>query len=411
MGRKACNTERGSRVAREKRKREALYAAALMDKQAAPGCSLAAVAHRHSLCARELQRRWRRHQRAVADGDPSPSTAAARDRRGGHNRAFTAAQEALLSDMVLSSTPAMTHSEIQRAAIQLKRDVHVAAHGGVRELRRDAMFKASPRFIAQFKRRNRLSSHRTTIRWVSKSMPDPVEQEHNILNFVNDVRTAIDTHGTRNVLNMDETPVSKCDHPITGVVRTGSGRAAECRSNAGNRLNITHFPCISAAGDKLQLCAIIKGKTARSLKKIQEGASAAANRVRLYFSPTGWINAGIMLLWLEDVIKPFLHGEPGALLLDDYHAHWTAEVRDKAAAMHLQLIKVPPGLTSYYQPLDVSFNGPMVKARQRIWLHQRLVNPAASDTHQNAVERAQLAYEGLSRASTIDAWRKAFLVD
>jgi len=305
----------------------------------------------------------------------------------------------------------MTQTELQQTSIQLKRDVTVASSRSVRETRSVPTFVASPRFLTQFKRRNHLSSHRRSLKYVSQSAPDPIEQEHTILTYVHEARDAIDKYGARNTLNMDETPVPKCEHPITGIVETNSGRAAECKTDAGNRLNVTHFPCISASGKKLQMCAIIKGKTPRTLKKIIVGASPAVSRVRLYYSQSGWINAGIVIRWLEDVIKPYLKGSAGALILDDYQAHWTDEVKQAAANMNVELIKVPPGLTSYYQPLDVSFNGPMTKARQRMWLHQRLIHPAYKDSHQNAVERAQLAYQGISREATIEAWRKAFLVD
>lgn len=411
MGRKARNTERGSRVVKEKRKRESLYEQCLVSKATHPALSIASIARTHSLCARELQRRWRRYQDAQRVGDITPARAAAKDRRGGHNRAFTDDQERVLREQCLAASPAMTQNELQQAALQLKRDVLVASSRSIRESRRVHAFVASPRFITQFKRRNRLSSHRRTLHYVSQSALDPVEREHAILTFVHKVRTAIDKYGARNILNMDETPVPKCEHPTTGIVATGCGRASECKTDAGNRLNVTHFPCISASGNKLQMCAVVKGKTARSLRKITDGASAAVSRVRLYYSQSGWINAGVMIRWLEDVVKPYLQGERGALVMDDYHAHWTTEVKAAARRIRLRLIKVPGGMTSYYQPLDVSFNGPMTKARQRMWLHQRLVHPLYKDSHQNAVERAQLAYEGISRESTIDAWRKAWLVD
>jgi len=411
MPRKSINTERGSQVQRKKRKQESLYDAALHEKSARPSSSLASIAQRQHLCARELQRRWRRYQAAARDGDPAPFTVAAADRRGGHNRAFTRPQEQLLAEIVLAAPTAMTHPQIQRAALELHRDAHVALHHSRRSTRRDVAFKASARFVTQFKRRNRLSSHRSSLKFLSQTAADALEQEHTILEYVNHVRTAVDTYGGDRVFNMDETPVPKCDYPITGVVATRNGRAAHVRTTSGNRLNVTHFPTITASGRHLQLCAIIKGKTERSLKKIKTGASAAVQSVRLYTSLKGWTNSSIMIQYFRDVLQPWLAGRPGALVMDDYHAHWTNEVRAAAAAMDLQLIKVPPGRTYEYQPLDVCFNGPMTKARQRIWLEERILNPEQKDSEQKAVERCQMAYDSICRQSTIDAWRKAFLVD
>ena len=79
--------------------------------------------------------------------------------------------------------------------------------------------------------------------------------------------------------------------------------------------------------------------------------------------------------------------------------------------MKLELIQVPGGCTSELQPLDVSFNGPMVKARQRIWREKKLARPFDGDTWQAAVERSQAAYESISQAATPSAWVKAQLLD
>jgi hypothetical protein len=347
----------------------------------------------------------------VENDDPDPFSNATLDRRGGHNRTFTRAQEQVLREIVLAAPTAMTHNQIRGAALDLHHSAHLAASHHPRSSRRDVTFKASTRFVTQFKRRNRLSSHRSSLKFLSHTIIDPVAQEHTILEFVNDVRIAIDAHGKDRVFNMDETPVPKCDYPTTGVVATASGRAAHVRTTSGNRLNVTHFPTITASGRHLQLCAIIKGKTDRSLRKIQIGASATVQRVRLYTSSKGWMNASIMIRYFHDVLQPILAGRPGALVMDDYHAHWTDEVQAAAAAMNLQLIKVPPGLTCDYQPLDVRFNGPLTKARQRIWLQERIRDPDQKDSEQKAVERCQTAYEGISKKSTMDAWRKAYLVD
>jgi len=79
--------------------------------------------------------------------------------------------------------------------------------------------------------------------------------------------------------------------------------------------------------------------------------------------------------------------------------------------MNLALIQVPGGCTSTLQPLDVAFNGPMLKARQRIWRENKLRRPFLPDTYQAAVERTQLAYESMSKPLTIGSWKKAQLIE
>lgn len=374
-----------------------------------PARDLRSLAAEHGISYHTLWRRWRRYAAAQAAGDDAAMADASVDHRGGSNRTFSLQQEALLKDIVLAAEPAMGHQQIRDAALQIARDVGVARHAHA--LRDVPVFTASDGFVTAFKRRNRLSSHRTALLHVSAAEAARRDIEEESFQFVTSVRGAIDSYGAARVFNMDETPTQMCDAPTTGVVATGSKDPARVRTAFLTRHNITTFPCISAAGDKLPLCAIVKGKTARSLKKITDGASAAVGRVRLYLSQKGWMTTDIMKQWFSDVILPRTHGEPAALLLDRYGCHWTDDVVAAAEAIHLELIAVPGGATSTLQPLDVCFNGPMLKARQRIWREMKVNRPDAEDTYQLAVERSQLAYESMSKPATRAAWIRAQLVD
>lgn len=394
-----------------KQQQERKWRSLLMSKAADRSLSLRALAREQDVCARSLQERWQRFLHAEAAGDPSPIDTASSNHRGGHNRVFTPDQEAMLAAQAEAAVPAMTHTQLQGAALSLRRSILLEQGRHALPLRHLRNFHASNGFITELKRRNRLSSHRMRPRKRESPDQDVLAEEHAILQFVHDVRCAVDTYGPARVLNMDETPVPQCEHPATGIVRTGSGLAAPCTTSAGNRLNVTHFACISAAGDKLPLSAVLRGKTDRCLNKIRQGASAATRRVRLYYSHSGWINAAILIQWLKDVVRPWTGGLPAALVLDDYAAHWTPEVCMAASEMRLQLIKVPPGKTIEYQPLDVCFHGPMARARQRIWSERRHLLPDAADSFQAAVERAQLAYESMSKQATTNAWSRAWLVD
>lgn len=174
---------------------------------------------------------------------------------------------------------------------------------------------------------------------------------------------------------------------------------------------LTTFPTISAAGDKLPLCAILKGTTRRCLKKVRERASAAVKQVRLYFTQRGKMNNVTMLAWLQDVVLTYTQARPCALLLDSYSCHFAADIKELAEHLNIQLIRIPAGLTSTLQPLDVCFNGPMLALRKRVRVQQLAVNPLTVDSWQTAVERAQISYATMSRAATRQAWVAAKLVD
>jgi hypothetical protein len=408
--RHSSNTERGSQIGLRQRKRTASLRGLLADKLRLPDASLRQLARQHHLSKTAATRRWAAYQKARAAGrtqDEALDDAVA-DRRGGHNRTFTPEHEQLLGDIVRAAQPSMAHEQIQAEALRFKRDVDVAT--GSHITRCTPLFKASDHFVTRFKRRQRLSSHRTAVVHESKAeLQRDMELEK--IAFVVEVRDAIERCGAAMVFNMDETPVSLLDVPVTAVVATGSKQAAKVATSAKVPTHFTTFPTISAAGDKLPLCAILRGKTPRCLKKVQEGASADVKKVHLYYSERGWMNEGVMVLYFRDILLPYTHCRPAALIVDCFQAHWTPAIRDAAAAMNLQLIQVPGGCTAELQPLDVSFNGPLLMKRKQIWAANKLLHPFAIDSAQTTIERAQQAYAAMPKSQALTAFRDAWLID
>ena len=263
------------------------------------------------------------------------------------------------------------------------------------------------------------SSHRTSLQPVKESKRAQRDLDQESFDYVTEVRDAVLRYGERMVLNMDETPVQLCDAPTTAVVSTGSKEAARIQTDFLQKNTLTTFPCVSAAGDRLRLCAVLKGKTRRALRKVREGASDAVQTVRLYTSAQGWMTEQVMLAWMQDVVFSYTHAAPAALILDQYAAHMTPAVRELADHLHIQLIFVPAGLTAQLQPLDVGINGALVQARKKVWRNKKQMiegyfAPSAagsSDTWQAAVERAQVAYATITSKCVRRSFEKAFLVD
>ena len=56
---------------------------------------------------------------------------------------------------------------------------------------------------------------------------------------------------------------------------------------------------------------------------------------------------------------------PLILILDVYRAHLTDDVKEFAKARHIELLFVPPGCTSLYQPLDRRVFGELKAAARR----------------------------------------------
>jgi hypothetical protein len=79
--------------------------------------------------------------------------------------------------------------------------------------------------------------------------------------------------------------------------------------------------------------------------------------------------------------------------------------------MNLQLIQVPGGCTAELQPLDASFNGPLLMKRKQIWAANKLLHPFAVDSAQATIERAQQAYAAMPKSLALTAFRITWLID
>lgn len=96
-------------------------------------------------------------------------------------------------------------------------------------------------------------------------------------------------------------------------------------------------------------------------------------------------------------------------------AHWTKEVKQYAASQRVELLRVPPRFTFYYQPSDVAWNKPLKDRLRATWIDQlririrnneKVVAPRRNDVMQRLVE----AWGALSSQTIISSFRKCRLL-
>ena len=416
MPRKAVNTERGSRFVHAKTVRAGVWRSVLSSHLLTPSLPLSHLARAANFTARAAQKRWKKFEAARAAGGSEQEAldAAAADDRGGHNSAFNSSQCSLLREQVLA-LPVASREAVRTAALQLDQGIRLAPHPlQSQQLRSEPRptFSASSGFLSRFVRQQRLSFVRVKPFQVGKrAASKQIDTDTLSLDYVLSGQDALLRYGPSMLLNMDETPSKVVDTPRCTLQPTGTKATAKFTTTAKEKMVITTLPTITAAGAKLQLCAVIRGKTDKTLNKVRMGASSVVNRVRLYYSESGWVTEAIMLRWVKEIIQPYTHSAPAALILDDYAAHWTPSVLAAASAINLELIRVPKfsGATAMLQPLDVEFNGPMSIQRKKIWQQMKMSNPDAVDSEQSCIERAQQAYEALTAQQTAKAFSKAHI--
>jgi hypothetical protein len=113
------------------------------------------------------------------------------------------------------------------------------------------------------------------------------------------------------------------------------------------------------------------------------------------YSNNGWANNGIVKIALEEIYKT-TKGFPSALLLDQFTIHTDEFVKKEAKEKNIELIYVPKGLTSKYQPLDVLINGILKQKAKKLWRHEIIKDPDMKITNADAVKHFLTAKEDIT---------------
>jgi hypothetical protein len=159
------------------------------------------------------------------------------------------------------------------------------------------------------------------------------------------------------IFNFDETSW-KCYLGPQKVVAEKGTSVVKLNAPRGEKECYTGYGCISAAGDKLPFWILTKGKTNRSHAKF-----GATPDVIIQHTPSGWTNDDMMVQYIN-WLSGNCQGEPLMLVLDVYKAHRTQKLRERARELNIELLFVPAGGTSLYQPLDRRVFGEL-KSRAR----------------------------------------------
>jgi hypothetical protein len=97
-----------------------------------------------------------------------------------------------------------------------------------------------------------------------------------------------------------------------------------------------------------------------------------------------------MMDYFDQVIAPYTHEQPFALVVDDYGVYWTSEVLVAAFHRKIEFIHIPKGQTRVLQPLDVSFNAQYKR------YHQQLLRGAISNHESLLEDRRQVVQDSFS---------------
>ncbi len=360
----------------------------------------------------------------------------ARKQSGGHNRAFTRAQEAELVAKVLA-TPGANKASVRKAALDLQTKINDSEQGRTRSQQHDMHFTFGDKFIDDFKKRNGLTSQRVKVRRApirNYVPPSPTQIDQQLYNFVFEVRDRIMQYGASVVMNLDETPIRPIEPPRTAITRThANGHQLVLRAQGCDCI-ITSVPVITASGGKLPMFIILKGTTEVCVRKLTKGITHTSHPLKqliTYHNTTGFMNDDILCSYIETTIGPYVRrrfeerangvcwppdGPCAALILDAHRSHHTIHVQRAAERAHIEIISIPsfPSSTSMLQPLDVGVNGVLKQMRQKVFMKSIQALNDTTDrviTIQETVLSQINAYKSLSPNVIRNAFRKAGLIN
>ena len=321
------------------------------------------------------------------------------------NRTFSVEEEKQLADNLHAIIDSRVELVDRAYAREHAIDFFNLLHKDDRTTRsnKKAAFVASNGFVARFKARQDFKRRRPKLVTRIKCYKSKTEMTKRIEGFREQVAKEIKRCGLDMVLNMDETPCRLVEAPATGWSNPGDDQL-ELQVEVSDKTKISLMPTITASGEKLPMAWINKSKTATPLQTMMN----IPKDVFSYYSQKGWVNKEIMCMWLREVILPYTQKRKCALLLDSHESHFHQDVVTLAKKNNVKLIQVPEGTTSLLQPLDVNFNGPWKKARQKLWTSERRGGILHTDNVERTVMRAASAYKNLNAKTISIGWKNSF---
>jgi hypothetical protein len=216
------------------------------------------------------------------------------------------------------------------------------------------------------------------------------------------------------VVNMDQTPIWLSMHPKVSLNLIGASQVnGRCSGDSGSRFTCTL--AISANGDKLKPFLIFKGQANGHIATREFPTNPDRDAVELCCQTSAWQDEANMLRWINRTLVPYLQnraqGAPALLILDQFSAHWTENVRNRLQELGIDVHKIPGGCTGYVQPIDVGIGKPFKdRVRAKWWEWMLSLDPAAaavaSVTRPQSISWVRESWDEIPAQIARNAWLK-----
>ena len=199
------------------------------------------------------------------------------------------------------------------------------------------------------------------------------------------------------IVNCDETSWRLAQTPNLIIAEKGA-ETVKLIKDVNEKLSITALGTITAEGEKLPMWIVTKGTTVRSFKKLGQHPSLIYKH-----SKSGWVTSKVMDEYLEWLSAKF-NGEKCVLILDVYPGHRTEDVIKKARSLKIELLYVPAGGTSIYQPLDRRIFGELKSRARRAMMRIQSCGGSIKNPYDKALDVLVECWDAIPTENVSKAW-------
>ena len=274
--------------------------------------------------------------------------------------------------------------------------ISIEAYESESEQRYDR-FTASNCFIDSFMDRHRLRLY--TPRHERRTRTDLTEEE----NFLFRVSELKEEYPLSRIYNADETSWRLYMYPKKVLEEKGAS-SVKLNSSNNEKLSVTAIGAINAEGAKLPLWVLRKGKTMRCVQKHD-----VFDDIIMHNSENGWSTETVMVDFLKSV-HVHAGGEPCCVIWDVYPSHRSELVCKTAAELFIELLYVPAGATSRFQPLDVRIFGELkMRARAAFEIYKASKGRRDIDFH-DSISILRDCWSKITSENILKAWQAIPLI-
>lgn len=325
--------------------------------------------------------------------------------RGRH---FTDEQEQVILDAVKADKRLYNSKDIRPIALSFDQSIHPPdlPANSTRSHHQPRPFKATPNFTKMFRHRHHLRSTfpRISRAGLSRLSPDRLAQnELDTIQFVYDARLAITVFGSSLVINADE--ISAKGAKVTERVWVPIGQPRpRTNSRFDQRQAWSLIFATTADGQKLPPAVFA---TVKSLTIADR--AALSGKCVIIDSPRGVSTGAVHCAWIEQVVLPFVNGQPAALIVDSAPGHQPQICTLFAEEWGIATLKVPEHRTLELQPMDVGVYAPLTKNVGHQFLADYSNHQPSHDSASHCIIRYLNAFQATSKRTIVNAWRSSLL--